>query len=208
MTSTQWLLLLLVVSAACVFFCSLIYNRLVKGRNEVANDCAQIDVQLRRRHDLIPNLLAVARKYMEHERETLEAVIAARNTATQAVSASSQAASAADPMALVAAMGSAGAVGRAEGALTGSLARLMVVAEAYPELKADTNMRQLTEELSSTENRIGFARQAYNDSVTDYNVLREAFPNNIVAGLFGFVRVEQLQATESDAQRAAPVVSF
>ena len=174
------------------------YNRLVALRNRFKNAFAQIDVQLQRRHDLIPNLVETAKAYMKHERETLEAVIAARNQAVAA-----QKAAAANPADAAAMRGLAGA----EGALTGVLGRLFAVMEAYPNLKADQNMRQLSEELTSTENRVAFARQAFNDAVMAYNTAREVFPTVIVANMFGFTAA-QLFEIESPAQRAAPKVSF
>ncbi len=174
------------------------YNRLVTLRNRFKNAFAQIDVQLQRRHDLIPNLVEVAKGYLKHERETLEAVIAARNQAVAA-----QKAAAANPADTAAIRGLAGA----EGALGGVLGRLFALAEAYPNLKADQNMRQLSEELASTENRVAFARQAFNDAVMTYNTAREVFPTVIVANMLGFSPA-QLFEIESPTQRAAPKVSF
>jgi LemA protein len=174
------------------------YNGLVTLRNRFKNAFAQIDVQLKRRHDLIPNLVEVAKGYVKHERETLEAVIAARN---QAVSA--QAKAAADPS-------DAAAVRQlmtAEGQLTGTLGRLFALSEAYPDLKANTTMMQLSEELTSTENKVSFARQAFNDAVTGYNTAREIFPASLVAG-FGNFQGAQLYEIESPAEREAPKVSF
>ncbi|MDJ1184256.1 LemA family protein [Roseofilum casamattae] len=174
------------------------YNSLVKLRNRYENAFAQIDVQLRRRHDLIPNLVEAVKGYMKHERETLEAVIQSRNAA---VTASSQAAGApGDPRAMQ-------ALGSAEAALTGSLGRLFALAEAYPDLKADSNMSQLMEELRSTENKIAFARQAFNDGVTLYNTKREVFPSNIIAGLFNFPAAQLFQETDPDVKQA-PTISF
>jgi LemA protein len=174
------------------------YNRLVALRNRFRNAFAQIDVQLKRRHDLIPNLVEVAKGYMSHERETLEAVIQARN---QAAAAEKQAAAApGDPGAFAALAG-------AERALTGSLGRFFALAEAYPDLKANQNMLALQEELSSTENRIAFARQGYNDAVMAYNTSRESFPTNVVAGSFGFHEAALL-ALDSDEERATPRLSF
>jgi LemA protein len=154
-----------------------IYNGLISLRNRFKNAFAQIDVQLKRRYDLIPNLVETAKGYMKHERETLEAVIAARNGAVQA---SQQAAASPDDAKAIHALSGA------ETALTGTLGRLFAVMESYPDLKANQNMLALQEELTSTENRIAFARQAYNDSVTTYNTARETFPANIVAGMFRF----------------------
>ena len=174
------------------------YNSLVKLRNRYENAFAQIDVQLRRRYDLIPNLVEAVKGYMKHERETLEAVIQARNAAA---SASSQAAGApGDPSAME-------ALGSAEAALTGSLGRLFALAEGYPDLKADGNMSQLMEELRSTENKIAFARQAFNDGVTLYNTKREVFPSNIIAGLFNFRTAQLFQETDPNVKQA-PTVSF
>ena len=175
-----------------------IYNTLVALRNRFKNAFAQIDVQLKRRYDLIPNLVETAKGYLKHERETLEAVIKARNLALAA----SQTA-AANPA-------NAGAVQNllsAETGLAGALSRLMVVAEQYPDLKANQNMMQLTEELTSTENKISFARQAYNDSVMTYNTARETFPNVVFAGMFGFTEAQLFQIDDA-AERAAPRVSF
>ena len=174
------------------------YNKLVMLRNRFKNAFAQIDVQLKRRYDLIPNLVETVKGYLKHERGTLEAVIAARNAAS---SASSRAA--ANP-------GEAGAmkdlVG-AEAALTGTLGRLFALAEAYPDLKANTNMMALQEELTSTENKVAFARQAYNDSVMTYNTQREVFPSNIIASMFNFAPAE-LFVVEEPAQKEAPKVQF
>ena len=175
-----------------------IYNSLVALRNRFKNAFAQIDVQLKRRYDLIPNLVEVAKGYMKHESGTLEAVIKARNVAYTA----SQAA-AANPA-------DAGAVKNllsAESGLTGAMSRLMVVSEQYPDLKANQNMMQLTEEMTSTENKISFARQAYNDSVMTYNTTRESFPTNVLAGMFNFTEAQLFQI-EDAAERAAPKVSF
>jgi LemA protein len=175
-----------------------VYNSLVTLRNRFKNAFAQIDVQLKRRYDLIPNLVEVAKGYMKHESGTLEAVIKARNVAYAA----SQAA-AANPT-------DAGAVKSllgAESGLAGAMSRLMVVSEQYPDLKANQNMMQLTEELTSTENKISFARQAYNDSVMTYNTSRESFPTNILAGMFNFAEAQLFQI-ENAAERAAPQVKF
>ncbi len=175
-----------------------IYNSLVGLRNRFKNAFAQIDVQLKRRYDLIPNLVEVAKGYMKHESSTLEAVIKARNIALAA--SQSAAANPADANAMK------GLVS-AESGLTGALSRLLVVSEQYPELKANQNMLQLTEELTSTENKIAFARQAYNDSVMTYNTTREVFPNVIFAGMFGFLPAE-LFKIEDPTERNAPKVSF
>ena len=175
------------------------YNRLVAQRNEFKNAFAQIDVQLKRRYDLIPNLVETAKKYISHERETLEAVTRARNTAVSA-----HAAVAGDP-ANPEAMRQLAA---AEGGLSGALGRLFAVAEAYPDLKANQTMMQLTEELTSTENRIAFARQAFNDAVMTYNNAVQQFPSNFIAGAFSFQPAELLKATESDEERKAVKVQF
>ena len=169
------------------------YNRLVRHRNEIGNAFAQIDVQLKRRHDLIPNLVEVARKYVQHERDTLEAVIAARNGARKA---SEAAASKPADAGRIAALGSA------EDALAGMMSKLAVVVEAYPALKADASLRDLSEELGHTENRIAFSRQAFNDAVLDYNNAAQQAPTNLVAGLFGFKDAAPLQSTTSEAERA------
>ena len=175
------------------------YNRLVQLRNRTANAFGQIDVQLKRRHDLVPNLVEVARGYLQHEASTLQAVIAARGQAQGAASTARQHPGDA------AAMGSLAA---AEGMLGSSLGRLMVVAEAYPELKADATMQSLSEELTSTENRIGFARQAFNDEVLEFNNAATQFPALIVARLLGFAPAAMLESTRSEAERAAPQVQF
>jgi LemA protein len=175
-----------------------IYNTLVALRNRFKNAFAQIDVQLKRRYDLIPNLVEIAKGYLKHESSTLEAVIKARNIAASAAQAA--AANPADANAMRSLAG-------AESGLAGALSRLMVVTEAYPELKANQNMMQLTEELTSTENKISFARQAYNDSVMTYNTTRETFPNVIFAGMFGFLPAE-LFKIEDPTERNAPQVKF
>ncbi|MCB2027221.1 MAG: LemA family protein [Burkholderiaceae bacterium] len=197
MTTTT--LVLLVLLAIVLVLGIVIYNKLTRLRNAIANAFAQIDVQLKRRYDLIPNLVETARKYLQHERETLEAVIAARNQAQAA---------AGKARADLAGAGNVAALGAAEAALGGALGKLMVVVEAYPELKADRNMREFAEELTSTENRIGFARQAYNDNVLDYNDAAMQFPANLVARLFGFDEAATLQSTQSAAERSAPAVRF
>lgn len=174
------------------------YNRLVTLRNRFKNAFSQIDVQLKRRYDLIPNLVETAKGYMQHERETLEAVIQARNQAMAAGKAAAQ--NPADRGAME------GLVG-AEGALSGALGRLFALSEAYPDLKANQNMMQLTEELTSTENRISFARQAYNDAVTVYNTAREVFPTVLIAGMFNFSPAVLFEVTDA-AQKEAPRVTF
>jgi LemA protein len=191
-----FLSLLLVVVATWV---GATYNRLVELRNRWRNAFAQIDVQLKRRHDLIPNLVETAKGYLQHERETLESVVRARAAAVGA-----RDAAAAAPGDARAMQGLAGA----EALLGGALGRLMAVVEAYPELKADATMARLTEELTGTENRIASARQAFNDDVTGYNDRVERFPVNLVATAFGFARAEQLAATSSSAERRAPTVRF
>ncbi|RFC46681.1 MAG: LemA protein [Verrucomicrobia bacterium] len=175
-----------------------IYNSLIALRNRFKNAFAQIDVQLKRRYDLIPNLVETAKGYMKHESSTLEAVIKARNIALAA--AQSAAANPADANAMK-------SLGAAESGLGGALSRLMVVSEQYPDLKANQNMMQLTEELTSTENKVSFARQAYNDSVMGYNTTRETFPNVVFAGLFGFLPAE-LFKIDDPTERNAPKVSF
>ena len=193
--------LLVVVVLAVVLFAWVIglYNGLVVLKNRFKNAFAQIDVQLRRRYDLIPNLVETAKGYLTHERETLTAVIEARNQAAGAAKA--LAAAPGDPAAVK-------AFSAAESGLAGLLSRLMVVVERYPELKADKQMARVSEELTSTENRIAFARQAYNDSVTEYNTRRELFPTSIVAGMFNFAPAALLESTTSEAQREAPQVKF
>lgn len=195
------LVLLLIVGGGALlvgFWLIGAYNGLVTLRNRFKNAFAQIDVQLKRRYDLIPNLVETAKGYLKHERETLEAVIAARNTAYAASKAA--AANPADATAMKGLLG-------AEAGLAGALSRLMVVSEAYPDLKANQNMMQLTEELTSTENKISFARQAYNDAVTVYNTTRERFPTNLIAGLFNFAEAALFQV-ENAAERDAPKVKF
>lgn len=187
------IILVLVVIAAGM------YNGLVTGRNRYKNAYSQIDVQLKRRYDLIPNLVETAKGYMKHERETLEAVVEARN---RAMNASQQASgNPGDPEAMKNLAG-------AEAALTGSLGRLLALAENYPDLKASQNMIQLQEELTSTENRVAFSRQAFNDAVTEFNTLCEKFPVNLVAGSFGFHPAELLESTESPLERKPVKVSF
>ena len=192
------LIFLGIIIALIVFVISL-YNNLITMRNRYKNAFSQIDVQLKRRYDLIPNLVETAKGYMKHEREALEAVIKARNTA---LSASDKAArNPGDPSAMQ-------GLASAEGALTGALGRIFALAESYPDLKANENMLALQEELTSTENRIAFARQAFNDAVTTYNIGREKFPNNIIANMFNFTPAELLESTESEEERKAPKVSF
>ena len=191
-----WTFLIIIVGA--VLFAISIYNRLVAGRNRFKNAFAQIDVQLTRRHDLIPNLVETAKGYIKHERETLEDVINARNNAVSGLK--SAAADPSNPEAMK-------NLAQAEQGLSGALGRLFALSEAYPDLKANENMMQLSEELTTTENKVAFARQAYNDSVMDYNTLRESFPNNFFAGWFSF-RPAELLEIEDEAKREVPKVSF
>jgi LemA protein len=191
-------LILAVLAVVVGLWVAGLYNSLVTLRNRFKNAFAQIDVQLKRRYDLIPNLVETAKGYLKHERETLEAVIAARNIAASAATAA--AANPADASALR-------QLGGAEAGLAGALSRLMVVSEAYPDLKANQNMLRLTEELTSTENKVAFARQAFNDAVTTYNTRRETFPTVLIAGVLGFQPAE-LFAVDSPAERVAPKVSF
>jgi LemA protein len=191
-----WIVLLVIVGIVLVFIST--YNRLVTARNAFKNAFAQIDVQLTRRYDLIPNLVETAKGYIKHERETLEAVIKARNAAYAGLKTA-----ASDP-------GNAAAVQQLSGAdqqLGGALGRLLAVAESYPDLKANQNMMQLSEELTSTENKVAFARQAYNDAVMSYNNAREVFPSSIVAGMFSFQPAQPLDIAKPEA-REAPKVSF
>lgn len=175
-----------------------LYNGLVGARNRYKNGFSQIDVQLKRRYDLIPNLVETAKGYMKHERETLEAVIAARNAASNA-----RAAAAASPGDARAVQG----LNAAETGLTSVMSRFMMLQESYPDLKANANMMQLTEELTSTENRISFARQAYNDSVMDYNNRREMFPSSVIAGMFNFAEAPYFEV-KNETEREAVKVSF
>jgi LemA protein len=192
------LIVILVLLAVVAIWIASIYNRLVSLRNRFKNAFAQIDVQLKRRYDLIPNLVETAKAYLKHERETLEAVIQARNSAQQAGQKA-----AAHPEDASAVKGLIGA----ETALTGAMGRFFALAEAYPDLKANQNMMQLTEELTSTENKISFARQSFNDSVMTYNTARESFPAVIFAGMFNFQGAELFEI-ESPEEKEAPKVSF
>lgn len=193
------ILIFLAIIAVLVFWAIGAYNRLVDLRNRFKNAFAQIDVQLKRRYDLIPNLVDTARAYMKHERETLEAVIRARNSAVTA-----NAAAAADPGNATAIAGLAAA----EGLLGGALGKLFALAEAYPDLKANQNMMQLTEELTGTENKIAFARQAFNDAVMTFNTAAQQFPSNLIASVFSFKPAELLAATEAPEERKPVKVQF
>ena len=197
MSTGGWIFIAVVV--ALVVWAIMIYNGLVVLRQRFKNSYAQIDVQLKRRYDLIPNLVEAAKGYIAHERQTLEAVIAARGAA---LSASQRAAAApGDPAAMQ-------GLAQAEGMLGGALGRLLAVFEAYPDLKANQNVMQVQEELSSTENKIAFARQAFNDTVMEYNSKRDSFPDIMFAGMLGFATAVFLEATESAEERKAPKVSF
>ena len=187
-----------VIAFLVAVWCISVYNKLVSLRNRYENAFSQIDVQLKRRYDLIPNLVETAKGYMKHERETLEAVIQARNTAFSAGQAAAQ--NPGDPTAM-------NNLASAETQLGGALSRLLMVAESYPDLKANENMLSLQEELKSTENKVAFARQGYNDSVTTYNITREQFPASLIAGTFGFHEA-QLFELEDQKEREAPQVKF
>ncbi|MFG5777813.1 LemA family protein [Comamonas sp. J-3] len=194
----QWIVVLVVLAVLLVWAIA-VYNRLMELRNRTANALAQIDVQLKRRYDLIPNLVAVAKKYLEHESQTLEAVIRARSQAQAAATAMRSAPGKPEV---------AEAVVAAEGALGGALGRLMVLTESYPDLKADETMRSLSEELGSTENRIGYARQAYNDQVLEFNNATKAFPAIVVAAVLGFHAMPMLQSTQNAQEREVVRVQF
>ncbi len=194
---SPWVIVIVVLVALALFVIS-IYNKLVALRNRFKNSFAQIDVQLKRRYDLIPNLVETAKAYMSHERETLEAVIEARNLARTASTAAAQSPDNAGAM--------QGLLG-AESVLTGALGRMMVTVEQYPDLKANQTMSQLMEELTSTENKVSFARQAYNDAVMVFNTARQTFPNVLIAGPLGFHEAVLFEI-EDAAQREAPQVSF
>jgi LemA protein len=191
-----WVMLAVVV--LLILFLVAIYNRLVTSRNGYKNAFAQIDVQLTRRYDLIPNLVETVKGYLAHERNTLEAVIKARNVAVTGLKAA--AANPGDPAAVQ-------GLATADNQLSGALGRLFALAESYPDLKANQNMMQLSEELTSTENKVAFARQAYNDAVLGYNNTREVFPNSLIAGSFGFMPAQMLEI-ESPQKRDVPKVSF
>ncbi len=192
------IIIVFAVILVAVILVARIYNRLVTLRNRYKNAFSQIDVQLKRRYDLIPNLVETAKGYIKHERETLEAVIQARNQAAAADE--KAAANPGDPQAMKKLMG-------AEAGLTGALGKLFALSESYPDLKANQNMMQLSEELSSTENKVAFARQAYNDAVMTYNTARETFPNNLLANTFGFTPAELFEI-EAPEEREAVKVSF
>ena len=187
-------MMVMALAALLIFWAVGAYNRLVRLKNIIANAFGQIDVQLKRRYDLIPNLVEAARKYLSHERDTLEAVIAARNQARSASEAVRSRPGRAEGIVALAA---------AEQTLAGSLGQLFALSEAYPELKADQTIRELSEELTSTENKVGFARQAYNDAVLDYNNAQAQFPALLIARLFSFVPSQVLRATESPVERQA-----
>ena len=189
----------LAVLALIILFFISIYNRLVALKNKVANAFGQMDVQLKRRHDLIPNLVETARAYMTHERSTLEAVVNARNTAQAVGQLAAQ--QPGDAQALA-------AMAQAEGALSSTLGRFFALAEAYPDLKANQTMMQLSEELTTTENKVAFARQAFNDAVMELNTAIQSFPAVVFAGALGFTTAALLQPLESEAERKAPVVRF
>ena len=193
MTTFQWTAL--AIAAGALIWAVACYNRLVALRNRIANAFAQIDVQIKRRHDLIPNLVDVARRYLQHEQATLQAVIEARGQAQGA---------AAKARARPTDAGAVGLLAVAEQALTEQVGRLLAIAEAYPELTADATLRQLSEELTSTENHVGFARQAYNDAVLDLNNKVQGFPDLLVARLTGFSVAQPLKSTTTSAERAVP----
>jgi len=192
------IVLLGIIVLIAIYFTN-IYNNLIKLRNLFMNSYAQIDVQLKRRYDLIPNLVESTKGYLAHERNTLESVIKARNTAFDASKLA-----AANPGNAAAMTG----LTQAEGSLSSALNKLLAVVESYPDLKANQTISQLMEELTSTENKISFARQAYNDFVAEYNIKREIFPNNIVAGFYNFDPAKLLEAVEKAEERIAPKVSF
>jgi LemA protein len=177
------------IIAAIIIYCVIAYNGLIRRRNQIENAWSQVDVQLKRRIDLIPNLVEAVKGYAAHEKDTLDAVVKARNAA-------------------IAAPQTPAGQAAADNQITGALRQLFALSEAYPDLKANQNIMQVQEELTSTENKIAFARQAYNDTVMEYNTQREVFPNTIFAGMFGFQVATLLEATESADERKAPKVSF
>ena len=199
MTPILILVIVLVLIVALAVMVMGIFNKLITYRNRYKNAFAQIEVQLKRRYDLIPNLVETAKGYMKHERETLEAVISARNQAVGGLQKAAQ-----NPGDSEAIRGLAGA----EGMLTGAMGRLFALAESYPDLKANQNMMQLSEELTSTENKVAFARQAFNDGVTTYNTYRQTFPTVIFAGMFGHAQDATLLEFESERIQEAPKISF
>ena len=192
-------IVILAVAALLLFWAVGAYNRLIRLRNEISNAFAQIDVQLKRRHDLIPNLVEVARKYLEHERETLERVTAARAQVMAATDLVKSNPNQSGPIK---------SLGMAEGVLASALGRFQAVVESYPELKADQHMRELSEELTHTENKVAFSRQLFNDASLDYNNAAHQFPTNVVANLFGFRTAAMLQSTSTEAERNPVKVSF
>ena len=192
-------IVILTIGAIVLFWAVGAYNRLIRLRNEITNAFAQIDVQLKRRFDLIPNLVEVARKYMEHERETFERVTAARAQVLAATNLVKSNPNQSGPIK---------SLGLAEGVLASAMDKFKVTMEAYPELKADEHMHELREELTHTENKVAFSRQLFNDATLDYNNAAQQFPTSLVASIFGFKRAEMLHATTSDAERAPVKVTF